>query len=145
MNEAAIPKPRPIANELSAGYWDATSAGQLAIQQCDHCGQFAHPPTPVCGSCFAVPPAFSFTPVSGMGRVSTWTVFRQTFLPGFSDDVPYVIGVVELDEQPGLRLIGRLNVDADHPVSVGDRASVTFDRLETGEFVPAFDLVEEAL
>ena len=29
-------------------------------------------------------------------------------VPGYLDAIPYVVGLVELDDQPGLRLIGRV-------------------------------------
>ncbi len=49
-----------------------------------------------------------FEPVSGRGFVRSWTVVRQSFLPGFEDDLPFVLVDVELEEQPDLRMIGRL-------------------------------------
>lgn len=135
------PKPRPVPDEWSAGFWEATAAGRLAISRCDHCGCYVHPPTPVCGSCFTTPPSFTFAEVSGRGTIVTWTVFRQAFLPGFADDVPYVVVVVELAEQPGLQLIGRLDDGPDAALVIGAEVVVTFDRLDTGEAVPAFRLV----
>ena len=65
---------------------------------------------------------------------------RQAFLPGFADDVPLTIVVAELDEQTDLTLIGRLVDGPDAALAIGDRVEVTFDRLETGEAVPAFRL-----
>ena len=37
-------------------------------------------------------------PVEGRGTVRSWTLLRDAFLPGFRDDVPYVLVDVELDE-----------------------------------------------
>ena len=139
----SVSKPAPVPDALSAGYWEATAAGNLAIQRCSHCGHYSHPPTPVCGSCFAVPPSFSFTPVSGGGRIVTWTVLRQAFLPGFAEDAPYTIVVVELDEQPDLTLIGRLVDGPDAAIGLGDRVEVRFDELPTGARIPAFALATE--
>ena len=50
----------------------------------------------------------------------SWTVVRQSFLPGFDDDLPFVLVDVELVEQADLRLIGRLldGVDVDLHVGV---------------------------
>ena len=138
------PKPRPVPDDLSAGYWQAAAAGELAIQRCQDCGHYAHPPTTVCGSCFTVPASLEYEPVSGHGAIVTWTVFRQSFLPGFSDDVPYTIAVVELDEQADLAVIGRLTNGPDVPITVGDRVQVTFDTLDTGEAIPAFTLESSA-
>ena len=66
------------------------------------------PPDLVCPHCGSTDPGFTFTQVSGGGSVRSWTVVRQSFLPGFDDDLPFILVDVELDEQPDLRMIGRL-------------------------------------
>jgi uncharacterized OB-fold protein len=49
---------------------------------------------------------------SGRGRVATWTLNRQQWLPGF--DPPYLVALVELAEQRQLRLMTNLvNCDPD--------------------------------
>jgi len=47
----------------------------------------------------------SFRPVSGRGKVSTFTIVRYPAAPEFA--LPYVLVMVELDEQVGLRMIAR--------------------------------------
>ena len=41
----------------------------------------------------------------GSGRLFSWTVVRQAFLPQFAELVPYVSGLVALDEDPAIRLV----------------------------------------
>ena len=68
---------------------------------------------------------------------------RQAFLPGFEDDLPFVLVDVELVEQKELRLIGRLldGPDAvDAGLHVGDTVVVGFEDLAPGVSVPAFEL-----
>jgi uncharacterized OB-fold protein len=72
--------------------------------------------------------------------VRSWTIVRDSFLPGFADDVPYVLVDVELDVQSSIRMIGRLVDGVDAPLAVGDRVAVTFDHLTDGMAVPAFVL-----
>lgn len=46
-------RPLPLADETSAGFWDAAREGRLAIQRCADCRRWNHAPTlacPVCGS-----------------------------------------------------------------------------------------------
>jgi len=50
--------------------------------------------------------------MSGRGRLFAWTVVRHAFLPQFSDEIPYVPGLVALDEDPAVRIVTRI-VDAD--------------------------------
>ena len=66
---------------------------------------------------------------------------RDAFLPGFRADVPFVLVDVELDEEPELRIIGRLVDGPDAELHLGDRVSVVFDDLGPGVAVPAFELV----
>ena len=37
---------------------------------------------------------------SGKGKVHTWTVVHQAFIPAFADDVPYAGVIVGLEEGP---------------------------------------------
>ena len=98
------------------------------------------PPDVVCPHCRSSDPRFEFTPVSGRGTVRSWTVVRQSFLPGFENDLPFVLVDVELVEQKELRLIGRLLDGPDAELHVGDTVVVGFEDLAPGVAVPAFEL-----
>lgn len=65
---------------------------------------------------------------------------RQSFLPGFEADLPFVLVDVALDAQDDLRLIGRLVDGPDAPLAAGDRVRLTFDDLTPEVAVPAFVL-----
>jgi uncharacterized OB-fold protein len=133
-------RPVPIPDESSASYWSAAAEHVLTVARCRQCGQFSMPPDVVCPHCRSSDPHFEFTPVSGRGAVRSWTVVRQAFLPGFTADLPFVLVDVELDEQAGLRLIGRLLDGPDADLHVGDAVTVGFEDLAEGVAVPAFQL-----
>jgi uncharacterized OB-fold protein len=130
----------PEIDDASAPYWDAAAAGRLVLARCGRCARFAHPPDLVCPNCGHTDPQFRFEPVTGAGTVRSWTVLRQSFLPGFEDDLPFVLVDVELDDQADLRLIGRLTDGVDAPLRLGDRVTVAFEQLGDGVAVPAFTL-----
>jgi uncharacterized protein len=133
-------RPLPVPDEQSAPYWEAAAGHVLTVARCSRCSSFAHPPDVVCPHCGSTDPDFAFTPMSGRGTVRSWTVVRQSFLPGFDQDLPFVLVDVELVEQPDLRIIGRL-LDAPHaPLEVGAGVEVAFEDLTTGISVPAFTL-----
>jgi uncharacterized OB-fold protein len=94
----------------------------------------------VCPHCHRTDPAFAFEPVSGRGSVRSWTTVRQSFLPGFDEDLPFVLVDVELDDQRDLRMIGRLLDGPDAPLHLGDRVTAAFEDLAPGVAVPAFVL-----
>jgi hypothetical protein len=45
-------------------------------------------------------------PVSGRGRVYTFTINRYRWVPGF--EPPYIVASIEFDEQPGLRFMSNV-------------------------------------
>ena len=138
MTTPATERPRPEPDERSAPYWAAAARHQLTVARCSSCRSFTMPPDAVCPNCGSTEPDFTFVPIDGNGRVRSWTVVRQSFLPGF--DVPFVLVDVELDDAPGVRLIGRLLDGPDAPIHLDDRVRVDFEDLAPDVSVPAFVL-----
>jgi len=58
------------------------------------------------------------------GRLWLWTAVTSA-PPGYSGDVPYGLGIVELDGDPLLRIVGLLTVADPASWSEGDRVEVT--------------------
>jgi uncharacterized protein len=136
----SISKPVPVPDASSEGFWTAAAAHSLAIQRCEHCGHFTHPPAIVCPACCSTEPSFRFAPVSGRGVIKTWTIMHDAFLPAFRSEVPYVVVDVELEEQPGLRVVGRLVDGANPLLEIGATVETVFDDVAPGIAVPAFRL-----
>lgn len=134
------PRPVPVPDEQSAPFWKAAAEHVLTAARCSHCRMLCLPPDVVCPHCRSTAPDFRFEPVSGRGVVRAWTVVRQSFLPGFDADLPFVLVDVELDDQAELRLIGRLTDGVDAPLRLGARVVPAFEDLGEGVSVPAFTL-----
>jgi uncharacterized OB-fold protein len=130
----------PVPDDVSKPYWDAAAEHVLSMARCSRCRTFSMPPDIVCSYCHSTEPDFTFVPVSGRGRIRSWTVMHQSFVPGFDDLVPFVLVDVELDEQTDLRTIGRLLDGPDAPLRIGARVVVAFEDLAPGVSVPAFAL-----
>ncbi len=123
----------PTPTEWSKPFWTGGRAGQLLIHRCGRCRRFFHPPAPVCFRCRStdVAPA----PVSGRATVATFTIDRHQWFEGFPP--PYVIAIVELDEDPSVRLTTNI-VDCDtDDVYIGQRVEVTFEDWDE-VWVPVF-------
>lgn len=134
-------RPVPVPDEGSAPYWAAAAQHVLTVARCGQCGTLTLPPDVVCTACGSTEPGYVFTPVSGRAVVRSWTVVRQAFLPGFDDDVPFVLVDVELAEQEDLRLIGRLLDGTDSGLRIGAEVRVAFEDLTSEISIPAFELV----
>lgn len=98
-------KPMPDLNEAEhAVFWEGTARGLLHIRHCAECGRDQWPPRLGCVVCGS--DRLGWKPVRGSGTVFSWTVVHRSLTPGF--DPPYTVVLVELDEAPGVRLIGNL-------------------------------------
>lgn len=137
-DETRSAPPVPVPDALSAEFWRLAAQGTLATQRCTACGWRSYPPRMVCANCHADPPAFEWAPVSGRGRLATWTVIRNALLPGFADLTPYVVAEVELEEQDGLRIVARLPDVPEDALAIGLPLTVEFIDGGEGAAVPVF-------
>lgn len=112
---------------------DAAAEGRLAIQRCAACGHHQFYPRVHCTACGALDP--EWVDASGDGEVHTFSVVHRNGMPGWRDEVPYVVAVIELAEGP--RIFTNV-VDCDPAeIAVGMPVRVTF--VEEGELtLPKF-------
>ena len=90
----------PAVGADNEHFWTGGAEGELRFLRCDACGWWLHPPSPICPECLGR--QLSVAAVSGDGVVHTYTVNWQPWYPDL--DPPYVVAIVELPEQEGLRL-----------------------------------------
>ncbi|OBI98285.1 Zn-ribbon domain-containing OB-fold protein [Mycobacterium asiaticum] len=81
----------------------ADESSPLLVEHCADCGRWVHPPAGVCRDCGG---ALVAKPVSGRGTVFTYTVNHHPYNPEVP--TPYVIALVELSEQDGLRVAANI-------------------------------------
>jgi uncharacterized OB-fold protein len=112
----------PELTDANRHFWQGGRDGELVLLRCGDCGYWLHPPVPVCpidGSKNLGPEA-----TSGRGTVASFTVNHHPWLPGF--EPPYVVALVELAEQEGLRLTTNLVSVAPDDVVIGQPVRVVF-------------------
>ena len=81
----------------------AESTSPLLIEHCAECARWVHPSSGECRDCRGQLVA---RPVSGRGTVFTYTVNHHPYNPEIP--TPYVIALVELAEQSGLRVAANI-------------------------------------
>jgi uncharacterized protein len=129
-------KPIPTPDDVSRPFWDAVSQRRLVVQRCVACGYFNHPPRNVCDACLAQ--ELRFEPVSGRGRIHTFTLMHQRDVPGFEEEAPFINLVVELDEQPMLLMVSNLPMSERERVRIGAPVIVEFEERGSGVILPQF-------
>jgi uncharacterized OB-fold protein len=127
----------PMLTALNRHFWTGGSEGVLRFLRCMDCGYYLHPPIPVCRRCMSE--NIEVATVSGRGQVVSYTINHQPWRPGV--EVPYNIAIVELVEQPGLRLTTNLVRCALDRIEISMPVRVEFEQV--GEvFVPVFAPVD---
>ncbi len=96
-SSAAKPAPRPTPD--TAPYFEATKRGELCIQRCQRCERAYFYPRSSCPACGSTDVVWFTT--SGRARLHTYMLSYRA-APGFEDQVPYAIAIVELAEGPRL-------------------------------------------
>jgi uncharacterized protein len=131
---SGAPRTLPAITDLNREFWTGGADGELRIAVCQDCGNWIHPARPMCPVCRsrAVRPEVA----SGRGTVFSYAINHRAWRPGLA--VPYVIALVELREQEGLRLTSNLIGCAPAAVSIGLPVKVCFARAGDA-YVPLFE------
>jgi uncharacterized OB-fold protein len=129
----------PVVTPENAHFWQGGADGRLQFQRCVPCGFLIHPPSPVCLHCHGT--ELDIATVSGDAVVASFTVNHQAWRPGLA--VPYVIAIVELPEQTGLRLTTNIVGCPPEAVHIGVAVQVVFEQVED-VWLPLFTPRREA-
>ncbi len=116
----------PVLDDLNRFFWTSGADHKLRFMRCNTCGFYLHPAQPICRKCMSR----DITPhvVSGRAKLVSFTVNYQPWLPDMV--VPFVIGLVELVEQTGLRLTTNIT-DCDlNDVAIGMDLEVCFQKYD---------------
>jgi uncharacterized OB-fold protein len=128
----------PRVTDRNRHFWTGGAEGKLQFLRCQDDGTYVHPPTPRCPACQGK--HLAVEAVSGRAEVLTYTVNHQPWMPG--PELPFVLAIVGLPEQEGLRLTTNIVNCAPDDVHVGMPVQVTFERHDDGGeavYLPLFE------
>ena len=137
-----VTRPIPVPNEWTKPFWDAAKRGVLALQRCQACKHFQHPPYATCVRCMGT--ELAVEPSSGKGTIYAYTIMYHTGDKRFASAVPYASIIVEPDDAPGALMAANL-LDAPYTeAKVGRRVEVVFEPLNDDITLPQFRLTHAA-
>ncbi len=131
-------RPLPELTPATEWFWTSGADGRLRIQGCTACGSLVHPPVPICPACRSR--AWEPTVVSGRGTIVAYTVNHHQWHPEMVP--PYVIAVVALVEDPGVRLTTAIVGCDPAEAAIGQEVAVRFERHDD-VWLPLFELTGE--
>jgi len=129
MNTPPLPQPDPD----TAFFWEGAAQRKLMILRCDACGRYVHYPRPACNRCGAT--TLTPTEVSGRGTVHSYTITHRS-VPGY--EAPFAVVLVELEEQPGLRMVSQVTDVEPDMIRIGMPVEVHFRPVAEDVWLPMF-------
>lgn len=125
------PQPDPSIDSLP--WWEAAKAGKLTAHRCTSCSKWQFPPLETCRHCGG---ALRLEELSGRGTIYSYILNNRPAAPGL-DPEPYPIALVAMEEDPLVRIPGRI-VGADS-VTIGQPVVAELVELRGGDWkVPVF-------
>ena len=125
----------PRIDDTNEYFWTAGRDGQLKFLRCQDDGTYIHPPAPVCPTCLSRDVLAE--PVSGRATVATFTINHQPWYPGL--DPPYVVAIVEIEEDPKVRLMTNIVGCPPDDVDIGMPVRVAFEQYADDVWLPFFE------
>lgn len=89
-----FPRPTPETEE----YWAGCRQHVLRLQHCQDCGQRQFYPRIICSQCMSR--KLEWISASGAAELVSYSICHRPVSKAYSDDVPYVIALVKLEEGP---------------------------------------------
>jgi uncharacterized OB-fold protein len=128
-------KPIPVPSAESQAYWDGLRDRKLLMPRCDACRKYWFPPSLLCPHCNAT--NWTWTSTSGRGRIFSYVVYHRIYHPGFADEVPYAVAVIELDEGP--RMVSNVIGIAPDKLACDLRVQVVYQPITDTITLPKFE------
>jgi uncharacterized OB-fold protein len=124
----------PQVTAENEGFWSAAKDGRFVLQQCRECHRVWLPSQPNCPGCLST--QWDWTPASGFGRLISFTTVVHPVHLAVADEVPYVLGLVELREGP--LYVSRIPDVSEESLQLGQEMVVRFTPLPDGNKLPVF-------
>ena len=129
-----VQKLMPIITPDSAPFWDGCRNGQLLLQKCTACESWRYPPAPLCSHCGSFTSNWSH--VSCQGTIHSFVVYHRAFHPAYTDEVPYAVALVDLDE--GMRMVMRVVGCSVKSLTIGMAGAIELRKVTEEIWVPVF-------
>ncbi|MEF2978073.1 Zn-ribbon domain-containing OB-fold protein [Subtercola sp. YIM 133946] len=120
MSEYQRPLPN-LADELTAPFWQGTREHRVLVQRCEKCSYLRWPPGPICPECQHEGAIWS--EVLPTGTLWSTAEYHRAFSPAFADDLPYTVGLIQLNDGP--RMYGTLRGEVGS-FQLGQRVRAVF-------------------
>lgn len=134
-------KPIPLKTHDNHLYWDAADRHELSLQKCESCGEYAHPPGPSCAKCGSTELSWESFGSDIKGTVYSYIISYRPFLPGFQDDIPQIISIVELEKASAVKIIGNILECKPEDVKIGMPVEMVWVDITEDRALPQWKMI----
>jgi uncharacterized OB-fold protein len=118
--------------------------GELTLQRCRTCQGIQHPPLDLCRHCGDLD--LGYEAASGQGRISSYTAVHNAVDDRLDGTVPYNVVIVELDDHPGVMVVGNVVPSGDLVLEIAAPVRITFAEVRDEEaeevlLLPQWELI----
>jgi uncharacterized protein len=139
MSDDPYSKPIPNTDDPVMGpFWKAAMQQRLTAQQCTACGAWNFPALPICPACLEQ--ALEWRDVTPRGKVFSHATYHRAFHPGFKEDLPYTVAIIEVPE--GVRYTGRI-AGPREGLAIGSEVDAVFVKATEDFTLPMWSLVNQ--
>lgn len=136
MTTMTYQKPIPLKDQDNKLYWDAADEHQLALQKCNSCNTYAHPPGPSCARCGSENVSWEHFGDKVKATIYSYVTSYRPFLPGFQDGLPTIIALGQLDKAPEVKIMCNvLNCD-EKDIHIGMPVQMTWIDISEDRALP---------
>jgi uncharacterized OB-fold protein len=125
-----------VVDPDTAGFFEGLRARELRVCRCAACDRVIHLPRQHCAACGSW--RVTWRAVRPAGSLFSWTVVEHQVHPAF--EVPHTVVLVELDDEPTVRLAGRL--PGRVALRIGQAMAARFDDIEDDTTLLQWDPVD---
>jgi uncharacterized OB-fold protein len=131
--EFDMTKPVPETQPWSEKFWEGAKEGKLLIQVCKDCKSKIFYPRKFCPECWSG--NLGWIEASGKAKIFTFSTAYDMVEPKFTDELPYTIAYVDLEE--GIRMMTRIVDCKPEDISIDMEVEVVFHE-RSNFFLPYF-------
>ena len=136
MTQQQYNKPIPRPQQENDHYWQKAKEHELWLRKCNDCQQAYFYPRDICPNCFSR--NVTWIKASGKGTLHTFAIVQRAPHPGWREEVPFVVAMVDLEEGPRMAT-NLVDIEPEpEKIKIGMPVEVTFDDITEEISLPKF-------
>ena len=120
-----LPMPKPDPARRDEEFWAGLKRHELMVQYCKRCGTRQMEPECLCYNCQSFD--LGWQKVAGKGRIYSWIRPWYAAHPTLREFGPYIVVLVELDEDRSVRMVGNLIGDPQQQIKAGAAVEAVYE------------------